>query len=246
MPPIPPACADAEQRFQTFVSTPPVTNLTTTGHTRNLFDTDTMRGHIEFVKKTHNQLVGTDPENDDIEDYREWYGKRAFYKAISQEAHFNIIDREHGIYEDDNDEDDPDPAIRVAYRDSKTALRTWFREAERLHNAVVKCLPNVKNQLMGEQISRQTKLYPDVMKNIMEFANAKDPKRIVLDSAANRGVALPRIRPGGIGVALPRIPPGGIGFGTTRRNVPNLSLPPTGGRRTRRTKRRGTSRRARR
>jgi hypothetical protein len=50
----------------------------------------------------------------------------------------------------------------------------------------------VTTQLMGEQISRQTKLYPDVMKNIMEFANAKDPKRIVLDSAANRGVALPR------------------------------------------------------
>ena len=50
----------------------------------------------------------------------------------------------------------------------------------------------VTTQLMGEQISRETKLYPDVMKNIMEFANAKDPKRIVLDSAANRGVALPR------------------------------------------------------
>ena len=50
----------------------------------------------------------------------------------------------------------------------------------------------VTAQLMGEQISRQTKLHPDVMKNIMEFANAKDPKRIVLDSAANRGVALPR------------------------------------------------------
>jgi hypothetical protein len=50
----------------------------------------------------------------------------------------------------------------------------------------------VTAQLMGEQISRQTTLHPDVMKNIMEFANAKDPKRIVLDSAANRGVALPR------------------------------------------------------
>lgn len=29
----------------------------------------------------------------------------------------------------------------------------------------------------------------------------------------------------------PQIPPGGIGFGTTRRNVPNLSLPPAGGER---------------
>jgi hypothetical protein len=29
----------------------------------------------------------------------------------------------------------------------------------------------------------------------------------------------------------PQIPPGGIGFGTTRRNVPNLSLPPAGGQR---------------
>ena len=50
----------------------------------------------------------------------------------------------------------------------------------------------VKNQLMGEQISRQTALIPDVMKNIMEFSNAKDPRRIVLDQYKKQGVALPR------------------------------------------------------
>jgi hypothetical protein len=167
-----------------------------------LFDTDTMRGHIEFIEYTHKHLVDNYPEDEDLEDFGPWYPGYDF-----EEAHYNLIVRGgQGI-----DENDPDPVVRAAYRDSITALRTWFREAERLHKAVIECLPKVKNQLMGEQISRQTKLHPDVMKNIMEFANAKDPNRIVLDSAANRGVALPRA-----------------------------------GRRTRRTKRRGTSRRARR
>jgi len=183
---IPPACAEAEARFQTFVSVPPVTMLTDDGIEEDLFDTDIMRDHIEFIKETHKQFVDNDPADEDIKDYRQFYKKRHFYRAITQEASYNLIEREHGGPDED------DPASRTAYRQANVALRTWFREVERLHNAVIQCLPKIKNQLMGEQISRQTKLHPDVMKNIMEFANAKDPKRIVLDSAANRGVALPR------------------------------------------------------
>ena len=203
MPPIPPACAEAEQRFQTFVSTPPVTILTTNGYTRNLFDTDTMRGHIEFIKETHKQFVVNDPADEDIKDYRRFYARRRFFRVISQEAHYNLIVREKHI-----DSDDPDPAARAAYHASETALKNWFTEAERLHKAVIDCIPKIKAQLMTEQLYRQSNLVPDVMKNIMEFANAKDPKRIVMDADANRGVTMPR-----------------------------------GGRRTRRSKRRGTSRR---
>ena len=203
MPPIPPACAEAEQRFQTFVSTPPVTNLTTNGYTRNLFNTNTMQEHIEFIKKTHKQFVDNDPADQDIKDYRRFYARRRFFHVISQEAHYNLIAREHGI-----NEDTTNPAVRTAYNESKTALRNWFTEAERLHKAVIDCMPKIKAQLMTEQLYRQSNLVPDVMKNIMEFAHAKDPKRIVMDADANRGVTMPR-----------------------------------GGRRTRRSKRRRTSRR---
>lgn len=204
MPPIPPACAEAEQRFQTFVSTPPVTNYTSrNGFTRNLFNTNTMQEHIEFIKKTHKQFVENDPADEDIKDYRRFYARRRFFRVISEEAHHNLIVREHGI-----DDDDPNPAARAAYHASKTALTNWFAEAERLHKAVIDCMPKIRAQLMTEQLYRQSNLVPDVMKNIMEFANAKDPKRIVMDADANRGVTMPR-----------------------------------GGRRTRRSKRRRTSRR---
>jgi hypothetical protein len=206
MPPIPPACAEAEQRFQTFVSTPPVTNYTSNGVIINLFDTPAMRKHIEFIKKTHKQFVENDPADEDIKDYRRFYPRRRFFRVISEEAHHNLITREHGF-----DEEETEPRARTAYRDSRTALRNWFTEAERLHKAVIDCMPKIKAQLMTEQLYRQSNLVPDVMKNIMEFANAKDPKRIVMDADANRGVTMPR-----------------------------------GGRRTRRTKRRGTSRAGRR
>jgi hypothetical protein len=168
------------------------------GSTEDLFDSDTMRDHIEFIKKTHKQFV----DNEDLDDYHRWYRRRHFYRVISEEASYNIIERDLDL-----DADEDDPRVVAVVKQANKSLKTWFHELERLHNAVMQCLPKVKNQLMGEQISRQTVLNPDVMKNIMEFANAKDPKRIVLDSAANKGVALPRA-----------------------------------GRRTRRTKRRGTSR----
>jgi hypothetical protein len=204
MPPIPPACAEAEQRFQTFVSTPPVTNYTTEyGTTINLFDSPRMREHIEFIKKTHKQFVENDPADEDIKDYRRFYPRRRFFRVISEEAHHNLITELHGF-----DESVTEPRDRTAYRESRTALKNWFTEVERLHNAVIDCIPKIKAQLMTEQLYRQSNLVPDVMKNIMEFSNAKDPKRIVMDAAANRGVTMPR-----------------------------------GGRRTRRTKRRGTSRR---
>jgi hypothetical protein len=47
-------------------------------------------------------------------------------------------------------------------------------------------------QLMGEQVSRQTPLIPDVMKTISAFTGAKDPNRVYMDAVKNRGVALPR------------------------------------------------------
>ena len=206
MPPIPPGCIE-EQRFQTFVSNPPVTNYTDEyGNTRNLFDTDIMQKHIQFIKDTHRQFMENDPEDQDLKDYRRFYPRRRFFRAISEEAHHHLIAEEYGF-----DEEETEPRARTAYRDSRTALRNWFNEVEQLHNAVKDCFPKVSTQLMTEQLYRQSNLVPDVMKNIMEFANAKDPKRIVMDAAANRGVTMPR-----------------------------------GGRRTRRTKRRGTSRAGRR
>jgi hypothetical protein len=184
---IPPGCADVEQRFQTFVSTPPVTNFDDDGQMINLFDTNIMRQHIQFIKETHRVFISNNEGDGNLQEYRRWYPRRTFFHVIKHDAHEHLVMREHDI-----DYDDPIPEVHAAYRESKAALRTWFTEVERLHNAVVQCMPKVKPQLMGEQISRQTNLHPDVMKNIMEFANAKDPKRIVLDSAANRGVALPR------------------------------------------------------
>jgi len=205
---LPPGCAEVEQRFQTFVSTPPVTNFTHSGFTTDLFDTDIMHKHIEFIKETHALFLRKDLEEEDMKLYLEAYPRRTFFHVISSEAHYGLIVREHGI----DDGDDRKPATRTAYRESERALNAWLSEVDRLHRVVMDCLPKkVTAQLIGEQISRQTKLHPDVMKNIMEFADAKDPKRIVLDAAANRGVTMPR-----------------------------------GGRGTRRTKRRGTSRRARR
>ena len=47
-------------------------------------------------------------------------------------------------------------------------------------------------QLMGEQVSRQTALIPDVMKTISAFTGATDPNRVYQDAVKNRGVALPR------------------------------------------------------
>uniref|UniRef100_A0A6C0F4I6 Uncharacterized protein n=1 Tax=viral metagenome TaxID=1070528 RepID=A0A6C0F4I6_9ZZZZ len=47
-------------------------------------------------------------------------------------------------------------------------------------------------QLMGEQVSRQTPLIPDVMKTISAFTGATDPNRVYQDAVKNRGVALPR------------------------------------------------------
>jgi len=237
-----PLCAEAEARFQTFVSVPPVTMWTYDDRwggstTEDLFDTDTMREHIEFIKKIHKKFVVNDPADDDLKSYRRFYKKRHFYHVITREAFYNLIEREHEL-----DDEDDDPASRTAHRQSKVALRTWFREVERLHDEVVECRrPGITNQLMGEQISRQTTLHPDVMKNIMEFANAKDPKRIVLDSAANRGVALPRPVESeteeALRLELAKPDPNQSKIAALRRELARK-----GGRRTRRTKRRGTFR----
>ena len=206
MPPIPPDCPQ-ERRFQAFVSIPPVTNYTDEyGNTRNLFDTDIMQKHIQFIKDTHLLFFIDDKTDPELKDYRKQYRNRAFYRVITEEAHHHLITREHGF-----DEEETEPRARAAYRNSKTALRNWFNEVEQLHKAVKACFSSVTTQLMGEQLYRQSNLVPDVMKNIMEFAAAKDPKRIVMDADANRGVTMPR-----------------------------------GGRQTRRTKRRGPSRAARR
>jgi hypothetical protein len=155
----------------------------------NLFDTDTMREHIRFIKNTHRLFV-TNVDND--LKYERNRG-RTFLDVITSEASYNLIDREHGfdtVAEDDEDEDVVE--ARRAASEGQRALSAWFAEVGRLHNAVIECMPRLKTQLMGEQISRQTVLHPDVMKNILEFANAKDPKRIVLDAAANSGVTVPR------------------------------------------------------
>ena len=77
-----------------------------------------------------------------------------------------------------------------------TGTRLQFGPRETLGQYEKKQAPKVETQLMGEQISRQTPaLIPDVMSIVMKFANAKDPNRIVLDQAKNRGVALPRLPP---------------------------------------------------
>jgi hypothetical protein len=196
-----------------------------------------MRDHIEFIRKIHKKFVVNDPADDDLKSYRRFYTRRHFYHAIQNESVYNLIEREHQL-----DDEDDDPASRTAHRQSKVALRTWFREVERLHDAVVECRrPGITNQLMGEQISRQTTLHPDVMKNIMEFANAKDPKRIVLDSAANRGVALPRPVESeteeALRLELAKPEPNQSKIAALRRELARK-----GGRRTRRTKRRGTFR----
>lgn len=47
-------------------------------------------------------------------------------------------------------------------------------------------------QLMGEQVSRQTALIPDVMTRISAFTGATDPNRVYQDAVKNKGVALPR------------------------------------------------------
>ena len=74
--------------------------------------------------------------------------------------------------------------------------RLRFKHLETLSEYETRMLaPKIKTQLMGEQISRQTVLIPDVMKNVMEFANAKDPKRIVRDQVKKQGVTLPRLPP---------------------------------------------------
>ena len=136
------------------------------------------------------------------------------------------------------------PMIRSFY-----GTRLQFKRYETLGEYETRMLaPKVETQLMGEQISRQTPLIPDVMKNVMEFANAKEPNRIVLDQAANRGVALPRLPPEteaetALRLELAKPDPNQAKIAALRREVARR-----GGRRTRRvrrsrlTKMKGTSR----
>jgi hypothetical protein len=171
------------------VSVPPVSIYTRRGDEGveeevNAINRRPMREHIAFIKELHaSSLRGSDDLSEDSDELR----NRTFFEIISNSAEEYIIFRNSDLnlnYEVE--------AERRIIDEICKKLDDWLVEASRLHNAVIQCLPKIKNQLMGEQISRQTTLHPDVMKNIMEFANAKDPKRIVLDSAANRGVALPR------------------------------------------------------
>ena len=239
-----PLCAEAEARFQTFVSVPPVTMWTYDDRwggstTEDLFDTDIMRDHIEFIKETHKKFVDNDPADDDLKSYRRFYKKRHFYHVITREAYYNLIEREHQL-----DDEDDDPASRTAHRQSKVALRTWFLEVERLHDEVVECRrPGITNQLMGEQLYRQSALTlpPNVAQTISEFSGAKDPKRVFLDAVKNRGVALPRPVESeteeALRLELAKPEPNQSKIAALRRELARK-----GGRRTRRTKRRGTFR----
>jgi hypothetical protein len=220
-----PPCAEAEARFQKFVSTPPVAMWTYNDRfgstTEDLFDRNPiMKEHIKFIKELHGDIVKNGPDEYD------------FYDAISFEASSNILYRWHG-----SPGDDPTTA---AFTRADELLDAWFREVARLHDEVMECRrPGITNQLMGEQLYRQSAvpLPPNVAQTISEFSGAKDPKRVFLDAVKNRGVALPRPVESeteeALRLELAKPDPNQSKIAALRRELARK-----GGRRTRRTKRR--------
>ena len=235
-----PLCAEAEERFQKFVSTPPVAMWTYNNRwgdstTIDLFDRNpVMKEHIKFIKEIHKKFVVNDPADDDLKSYRRFHKKRHFYHAIENEASSHILYRWHGGPGDD-------PESIAAFTRADELLDAWFREVERLHDEVVECRrPGITNQLMGEQLYRQSAvpLPPNVAQTISEFSGAKDPKRVFLDAVKNRGVALPREpveseTEEALRLELAKPEPNQSKIAALRRELARK-----GGRRTRRTKRR--------
>ena len=225
--PVNPRCAEAEERFQKFVSTPPVAMWTYVDRyldhtTIDLFDDNpVMEKHIDMIKELHSDIVKNGP------------GERGFYDSISDEAASHILYRWYGPSEDDPEDVD-------AFTRAEKSLNTWFREVARLHDEVIECRrPGIKNQLMGEQLYRQSAvtLPPNVAQTISEFSGAKDPKRVFLDAVKNRGVALPRPpeteAEEALRLELAKPEPNQSKIAALRRELARK-----GGRRTRRTKRR--------
>lgn len=223
--PVNPRCVEAEERFQKFVWTPPTTvwNLDNRFMT-DLFSTPVMYKHIDMIKELHSDIVENGP------------GEPGFYARISYEA------ASHLLYEWHEPDDNPEN-VKVFTRAEKS-LETWLREVARLHDAVIECRrPGIKNQLMGEQLYRQSAvtLPPNVAQTISEFSGAKDPKRVFLDAVKNRGVSLPRPpeteAEEALRLELAKPEPNQSKIAALRRELARK-----GGRRTKQTKRRGTSR----
>jgi len=224
-----PLCAEAERRFQKFVSVPPVTIDTRDDDQPNLFDTVTMDELIDNVMDVHRYFVKNGSGGDD------------FYNVITDGTSsyiHNLLYRfqELNLYYDDDD----DPEIIALVDRAFDSLDAWFREVERLHDEVMKCRrPGIKNQLMGEQLYRQSAvpLPPNVAQTISEFSGAKDPKRVFLDAVKNKGVALPRPVESeteeALRLELAKPDPNQSKIAALRRELARK-----GGRRTRRTKRR--------
>ena len=214
------ACAEVEKRFQTLASNPPKhmyelkeptsDELFSGGaHSMNLLSTLSS----EHVKELHANFVYvvsgrcrslTEREHNDYERMTKANPTRPFYHAIKRRP----------LEQLDEKIENADEEMKGEYRQAKKKAEEWFDKLDDLHREYFKCLRSTdKDQLMGEQLSRESCLNPDVMKSILGFTYARNPKRIAADSYKKDGP----------GVDAPR-----------------------GGRRTRRTKRRGTSRRARR
>ena len=218
--PVSAACTEVEKRFQTLASNPPVhmhamddpadDDLFAGGaHAVNLLAG--LKGdyakelHADFVYAVSGKCRSlSHSEHEAYERMVKAHPTRPFYHAIKTRPLEEIQDKI----------DKADGAAKSEYREAKRKADEWFDKLDDIHREYFKCLRSTdKDQLMGEQLSRESCLHADVMKGILGFTYARDPKRIADDS----------YRKNGPGVDAPR-----------------------GGRRTRRTKRRGTSRRARR
>lgn len=218
--PVSAACAEVEKRFQTLASDPPK-------HTYEIKETPTDDLYAggaqssnllsmlssEHVKELHADFVYvvsgkckslSEREHDDYERMTKAHPTRPFYHAIKRRPMEQLDEKMENANE----------GAKSEYREAKKKAEEWFDKLDDLHREYFKCLRSTDtDQLMGEQLSRQSCLHPNVMKSILGFTYARNPKRIAADSYKKDGP----------GVDAPR-----------------------GGRRTRRTKRRGTSRRARR
>jgi hypothetical protein len=83
----------------------------------------------------------------------------------------------------------------VGYSQGLECLYTMERDRKPLDRCSLRKITLGKPrtmQLMGEQIARQTPIYPEIMADISAFTGSKDPQRVYKDSVKNRGVALPR------------------------------------------------------
>jgi hypothetical protein len=218
--PVSAACAEIEKRFQKLASDPPVHMYATDDpaddnlYTGGAYATNLLAGlkgdyakelHADFVYAVSGKCRSlSQSEHEAYERITKAYPTRPFYHAT----------RNRPLEEIQEKIDKADGSMKSEYRAAKKKAEEWFDKLDDLHREYFKCLRSTdKDQLMGEQLSRESCLHADVMKSILGFTYARDPKRIAEDS----------YRKNGPGVDAPR-----------------------GGRRTRRTKRRGTSRRARR